>query len=138
LHADSRTGHAAQCLTVYRACVLGAGETRLQEWGYVALSRARTQTRLYVTGNPREHESHFHDLDDRNPLTRFARALEQSAAEELAVDQRPLTSGPRHEAGPEIERPEPTKDQAMRRRMLERKRGALQKTRDVAERQLAA
>src|SRR6266540_3340170 len=40
-HAYALTGHAAQGLTVERAFVLGYGETRLQEWGYVALSRAR-------------------------------------------------------------------------------------------------
>jgi ATP-dependent exoDNAse (exonuclease V) alpha subunit len=57
-HAYALTGHAAQGLTVERAFVLGAGEARLQEWGYVALSRAREKTRLYVTGTPREHESH--------------------------------------------------------------------------------
>ncbi len=73
--------------------------------GATSPSPARAQeTRLYVTGNPREHESHFHDLDDRDPLTRFGRALEESAVERLAVDQRPLPSGPRHEARPEIER----------------------------------
>jgi len=83
-HAYALTGHAAQGLTVERAFVLGAGEARLQEWGYVALSRARTETRLYVTGTPREHESHFHDLDNRDPLARFGRALEESAVEELA------------------------------------------------------
>ena len=137
-HAYALTGHAAQGLTVERAFVLGAGEARLQEWGYVALSRARTETRLYITGNPREHESHFHDLDDRDPLTRFGRALEESAAEELAVDQRPLTSGPRHDARPEIDRPVPSPNQAMQRRLLEHKHGALQKTREVAERQLSA
>ena len=103
-HAYALTGHAAQGLTVERAFVLGAGEARLQEWGYVALSRARAETRLYVTGTPREHESHFHDLDDRDPLARFGRALEESAVEELAVDQHPLPSGPRHDARPEIER----------------------------------
>ena len=79
-HAYALTGHAAQGLTVERAFVLGAGEARLQEWGYVALSRARTETRLYVTGTPREHESHFHDLDNRDPLARFGRALEESAS----------------------------------------------------------
>jgi len=47
-HAYALTGHAAQGLTVERAFVLGAGEARLQEWGYVALSRARAQTRLYT------------------------------------------------------------------------------------------
>jgi len=137
-HAYALTGHAAQGLTVERAFVLGAGEARLQEWGYVALSRARAETRLYVSGNPREHESHFHDLDDRDPLTRFGRALEESAVEELAVDQRPLPSGPRHEARPEIERSELTQEEQMRRRLLDQKRRALSKTRDAAEVRLEA
>jgi hypothetical protein len=126
------------CGTVERAFVLGAGEARLQEWGYVALSRARAQTRLYVTGNPREHESHFHDLDDRDALTLFGRALEESAVERLAVDQQPLPSGPRHEARPEIERPRLTPDDELHLRLLEQKRRALVKTREVAERRLGA
>ncbi len=135
-HAYALTGHAAQGLTVERAFVLGAGEARLQEWGYVALSRARTETRLYVTGNPREQESHFHDLDDRDPLSRFGRALEESAVERLAVDQRPLPSGPRHAARPEIERSAPNVDDQLHLRLLEQKRRALVKTREVAERRL--
>ena len=121
-----------------RAFVLGAGEARLQEWGYVALSRARAETRLYVTGNPREHESHFHDLDDRDPLARFGRALEESAVEELAVDQRPLPSGPKHDARPEIERSSLSPEQQMHRRLLEQKRRALLKTREAAEQKLEA
>nr|MBA3375774.1 AAA family ATPase [Actinomycetota bacterium] len=137
-HAYALTGHAAQGLTVERAFVLGAGEARLQEWGYVALSRARAQTRLYVTGNPREHESHFHDLDDRDPLTRFGRALEESAVERLAVDQRPLASGPRHQARPEIERSRLSPDDHLHLRLLEQKRRALAKTRDAAEGKLDA
>ena len=132
-HAYALTGHAAQGLTVERAFVLGAGEARLQEWGYVALSRARTETRLYVTGTPREHESHFHDLDDRDPLARFGRALEESAVEELAVDQHPLPSGPKHDARPQIERQTLTPDERVQRRLLEQKQRALSKTRDVAE-----
>jgi conjugative relaxase-like TrwC/TraI family protein len=136
-HAYALTGHAAQGLTVERAFVLGSGETRLQEWGYVALSRARAQTRLYVTGTPREHESHFHELDERDPLTRFGRALEESAIELLAVDQRPLPSGPRHQARPEIERSALTPEEQLRLRLLEQKRRALTKTRDAAERKLA-
>src|SRR6266536_693202 len=133
-HAYALTGHAAQGLTVERAFVLGAGEARLQEWGYVALSRARHETRLYVTGTPREHESHFHELDDRDPLARFGRALEESAVEGLAVDQRPLPSGPRHSARPAIERSDVTsEDEKMRRRLLEQKRRALTKTRNSAQ-----
>jgi hypothetical protein len=135
-HAYALTGHAAQGLTVERAFVLGSGEARLQEWGYVALSRARAETRLYVTGTPREHESHFHDLDDRDPLARFGRALEESAIEELAVDQHPLPSGPRHEARPEIERPQMTPDERLRRRLLEQKSLALTRTRDAAQQKL--
>jgi hypothetical protein len=135
-HAYALTGHAAQGLTVQRAFVLGSGEARLQEWGYVALSRARAETRLYVTGAPSEHESHFHDLDDRDPLMRFGRALEESAIEELAIDQRPLPSGPRHEARPEIERPEITSDERTSRRLLERKKQALLETRARAEERL--
>jgi conjugative relaxase-like TrwC/TraI family protein len=137
-HAYAITGHAAQGLTVERAFVLGAGEARLQEWAYVALSRARAETRLYVTGTPREHESHFHDLDDRDPLARFGRALEESAVEELAVDQQPLLSGPRHEARPEVERRELTPDQRMQRQLLEQKQRALTKARDAAEERLRA
>ncbi len=135
-HAYALTGHAAQGLTVERAFVLGAGEARLQEWGYVALSRARAETRLYVTGTPREHESHFHELDDRDPLTRFGRALEESAIELLALDQRPLPSGPRHEARPEVERHQPNADERLHLRLLEQKRRALARTRDIAERKL--
>ena len=135
-HAYAITGHAAQGLTVERAFVLGAGEARLQEWAYVALSRARAETRLYVTGTPREHESHFHDLDDRDPLARFGRALEESAVEELAVDQHPLPSGPRHDARPEIERSDLSADERTRRRLLDQKRRALTKTLETAERRL--
>ena len=135
-HAYALTGHAAQGLTVERAFVLGSGEARLQEWAYVALSRARAETRLYVTGTPREHESHFHDLDGRDPLTRFGRALEESASEELAVDQHPLPSGPRRDARPEIERSDLTPDERMRRRLLDQKRRALAKTLETAERKL--
>jgi conjugative relaxase-like TrwC/TraI family protein len=137
-HAYALTGHAAQGLTVERAFVLGAGEARLQEWGYVALSRARDETRLYVTGNPREHESHFHELDDRDPLTRFGRALEESAIELLAVDQRPLPSGPRHQARPEIERSTLSSEEQLHLRLHEQKRRALSKTRDAASRKLEA
>ena len=104
-HGYALTGHAGQGITVERAFVLGSGGARLQEWGYVALSRARRETRLYVTGTVPERESHFHDLDDRDPVTRLGQALEESAIERLAVDQRPLPSGPLHDTRAEIERP---------------------------------
>ena len=97
-HGYALTGHSAQGVTVERAFVLGLGGQRLQEWGYVALSRAREETRLYVTGEPRERESHFHDLDDRDDVTVLAQALEESAVERLAVDQRPLPRAPTRDA----------------------------------------
>ncbi len=135
-HAYALTGHAGQGLTVERAFVLGSGEVRLQEWGYVTLSRAREATRLYVTGTVRERESHFEDLDDRSPVTRFARALEESSIERLAVDQRPLPSGPLHETRAEIDRPAFTEDQRMRIRLVEQARLATEKARAAAERKL--
>jgi conjugative relaxase-like TrwC/TraI family protein len=136
-HAYALTGHAGQGVTVERAFVLGAGGARLQEWGYVALSRARVSTGLYVTENPGERESHFHDLDDRDPAARLAQALEESAIERLAVDQRPLPSGPRHETRAEIERRKPTNELRARRRLIEQHRLATAKVRGEAERKLS-
>jgi conjugative relaxase-like TrwC/TraI family protein len=132
-HAYALTGHAAQGVTVERAFVLGVGGQRLQEWGYVALSRARQETRLYVTATPRERESHFHDLDDRDPVTRLGQALEESAIERLAVDQRPLPAGPLHETRAEIEQLNPTRGLRARLRLLEQERLALTKTRRRSE-----
>jgi conjugative relaxase-like TrwC/TraI family protein len=135
-HAYALTGHAAQGVTVERAFVLGIGGQRLQEWGYVALSRARRETHLYVTATPRERESHFHDLDDRDPVTRLGQALEESAIERLAVDQRPLFSGPLHDSRPEIEQFDPTSERRSQLRLLEQERLALTKARRQAERSI--
>lgn len=132
-HAYALTGHAGQGVTVEQAFVLGIGGQRLQEWGYVALSRARQQTRLYVTSIPRERESHFHDLDDRNPVTRLGQALEESAIERLAVDQRPLPAGPLHDTRAEIEQFNPTAERRARLRALEQERLAITKARERAE-----
>lgn len=135
-HGYAITGHAGQGVTVERSFVLGIGGTRLQEWGYVALSRARTETRLYVTSVPRERESHFHELDDRDSVTLLAQALEESAIEQLAVDQRPLPSGPRHETRAEIDRQEHTAAQRVNLRLIEHQRLATMKLRADAERRL--
>jgi len=133
-HAYALTGHAAQGLTVERAFVLGAGEARLQEWGYVALSRAREATRLYVTGAVRERESDFHILDDPDALTRFGLALEESAVERLALDQRALPSS--YRARPHIQRATQTPEARLHLRLLEHKQRALETTRATAERKL--
>jgi hypothetical protein len=60
------------------------GDRRLQEWGCVALSRARHEARLYGTATPRVRESHLRDLDDRDPVTRLGQGLEESAIDQLA------------------------------------------------------
>jgi hypothetical protein len=122
-HGYALTGHAGQGVTVERAFVLGASERRLQEWGYVALSRARESTRLYVTGSQRLRESDFTEIDERDPATLVAQALEEPAAERLAVDQ-PPPARTRNRPRPEIER------------LLERQRLATEKARRVAERKL--
>jgi conjugative relaxase-like TrwC/TraI family protein len=132
-HAYALTGHASQGVTVERAFVLGSDGVRLQEWGYVALSRARQQTRLYVTATPRERESHFHDLDDRNPITRLGQALEESAIERLAVDQQPLPSGPLHDTRAEIEQFKPNRALREQLRHIEQRRLAITKARHQAE-----
>jgi conjugative relaxase-like TrwC/TraI family protein len=135
-HAYALTGHSGQGVTVDRVFVLGTGDARLQEWGYVALSRAREETKVYVTASVHERESHFHDLDDRDPATRFAQALEESAIERLAVDQRPMPSGPKHQTRAEIARSAITDEQREQISIVEKQRLVLSKTRRDAERKL--
>lgn len=133
-HGYALTGHSAQGVTVERAFVLGTGGQRLQEWGYVALSRARQETRLYVTGEPRERESHFHDLDDRDHVTLLAQELEESAIERLAVDQRPLQQEPRHETRAQIDRTA-VRDRT-HQRLIEQQRFVLTSTKSKAQSKL--
>ncbi len=135
-HAYALTGHAGQGITVKNAFVLGSGEARLQEWGYVALSRARELTRIYVAGVPRERESHFHELDDRDPVTRLAGALEESAIERLAIDQRPLTEGPRRDTRAELQRDASSPAQRSQARLIEQQRLTLVKLEAEAKRRL--
>jgi hypothetical protein len=137
-HAYALTGHAGQGLTVERAFVLGSDRGRLQEWGYVALSRARTQTRLYVTEPLGERESHFHELDKRDPLTRLAQALEESGAERLASAQRPLAAGPRRGTRPVILRSPPAERERSRLRLLEKRLRETEQLRDRVEPRLAS
>jgi hypothetical protein len=135
-HAYALTGHAGQGLTVERAFVLGSDRGRLQEWGYVALSRAREATRLYVSSDVGEPESHFHELDERDPLTRLAQALEQSGAERLASEQRPLPAGPTEGSRPIIARAE--ERERSRLRFLEKRQRETELLRARAEQRLAA
>jgi conjugative relaxase-like TrwC/TraI family protein len=82
------TGHAAQGATVDRAFVLLRDDGALREWGYVACSRARLETRLYAAGDAIEREHHGRPVDASDPTARLAGALERSTAEEVALAQR--------------------------------------------------
>ena len=91
-HAYALTGHKTQGLTVERAFVLAEGEGRLREWGYVALSRARSETRLYAVGREVDPTASPHRIEPAGPLERLADALTRSAAQTLAVDAALSTS----------------------------------------------
>ena len=83
------TGHTAQGITVDRAFVLFPHQGALREWGYVACTRARLQTRLYLADRDTlERETPLRESDPAAPPERTARALERSSAEPLALDQR--------------------------------------------------
>jgi conjugative relaxase-like TrwC/TraI family protein len=81
------TGHAAQGATVERAFVLLHHHGDLREWGYVACSRARAETRLYLAGAPIETETHAREREPANASERAARALSRPSSQPLALDQ---------------------------------------------------
>ena len=85
-HAYALTGHKTQGLTVERAFVLADDERALKEWGYVALSRARHETRLYTIEEQLEPDAPPHRIEPDGPVDRLAEALSRPAAETLAVD----------------------------------------------------
>jgi len=84
-HAWALTGHASQGLTVERAFVLGPPPGRHAEWGYVALSRARSATHLYIAAT---------DADD--PVTDLVASLSRPVARPPAVVE--LGGAPPHRA----------------------------------------
>jgi conjugative relaxase-like TrwC/TraI family protein len=87
-HAYALTGHAAQGATVERAFVLLSDQGALREWGYVACSRARAETHLYLAGRDAiERETPLPDPNPTAPPERAARALKRSSSEPLALDQ---------------------------------------------------
>jgi conjugative relaxase-like TrwC/TraI family protein len=85
-HAYALTGHKTQGITVERAFVLAEGEGKLREWGYVALSRARCETRLYAVAREVDQDASPHRIEPARPLERLADALTRSAAQTLASD----------------------------------------------------
>ena len=122
-HAYALTGHAAQGLTVNRAFVLGTGEARLREWGYVALSRARTadpplrhqhtartRKRLPPTGRPgpaHPLRPRTRRIRHRVPRHRPTTTPNRTKAPGPSPD-RPPTAQPRGEAPPAPPRTETT------------------------------
>ncbi len=117
-HAYALTGHKTQGLTLERAFVLADDRRALREWGYVALSRAREQTRLYTTATELEPDAPPQRPEPDGPVDRLAEALTRPAAETLALDATTT-------------RPDPTERAALARqtRRLREQRLALEKER---------
>ncbi|MFN8122845.1 MAG: MobF family relaxase [Thermoleophilia bacterium] len=84
-HAYALTVHAAQGATVDHAYVLASDSRQLAEWGYVALTRARTHTHLYLTAE-REPIGAL-DPGRTGGLDALAQAMTRATAEPLATDQ---------------------------------------------------
>ncbi len=93
VHAYALTGHKVQGLTVEQAFVLADDRRALKEWGYVALSRAREQTRLYTISNELEPDAPPQRLEPAGPVDRLAEALARPAAETLALEAAMPRSG---------------------------------------------
>jgi conjugative relaxase-like TrwC/TraI family protein len=86
-HGYAITANGIQGGTVQRSYVL-ASEDVFQEWGYVAASRHRVETRFYVTvpDVPVDEQLLLDQTDAPDPLSGLIRALGQSRAKELAID----------------------------------------------------
>jgi conjugative relaxase-like TrwC/TraI family protein len=86
--AYALTGHAAQGATVERAFVLLPNQGALREWGYVACSRARAETHVYLAERDAlEREPPLREPNLTAPPERAARALERCSTEPLALVQ---------------------------------------------------
>jgi conjugative relaxase-like TrwC/TraI family protein len=98
-HAYALTIHKAQGLTVERAYVL-AGESLTQESGYVAMSRARDVTEIFVplvTAGDTAHDPR--PIGAPDPLAEVRRRLGSSRAKHLATDE--LDGEPLNDEGTE-------------------------------------
>jgi conjugative relaxase-like TrwC/TraI family protein len=124
-HGYALTGHAAQGASVERAFVLLPDNGALREWGYVACTRARGETRVYLAERDViERETPLRDPHPTAPPERAARALECSSAEPIALDQ---TS-----RRPDLN----ARLSARRKEQLERQRGRTADRLATAEREL--
>jgi len=84
-HGYAITGHMAQGMTTGRAFVLGSEEL-YREWGYVALSRGRTENHLYLTAPTDDRDEIAPAEPPGDRLKTLTRALEHSRAQRLATD----------------------------------------------------
>ncbi|UGS36114.1 ATP-dependent RecD-like DNA helicase [Capillimicrobium parvum] len=85
-HGYAITANGIQGGTVERSYVL-ASEEAFQEWGYVAASRHRVETRFYVTASDSQSDQLALDgTPPTDPLRDIVRALGQSRAKGLAID----------------------------------------------------
>ena len=92
--AYALTGHKTQGLTLERAFVLADDQRALKEWGYVALTRSRHETRLYTIATDLPPDAPPHRPEPADPVDRLAEALTRPAAETLALDAATSRHGP--------------------------------------------
>jgi len=95
-HAYATTIHKAQGQTTDRAFVLGS-DTLYQEAGYVALSRGRTENRIYLVNSEPRPEAHTQEATPPEPVQALTQALGISHAQGLAVDAGIDRNAIRHE-----------------------------------------
>ncbi len=80
------TIHKSQGITVDRCLVL-ASDTLDRQAGYTALSRGRTDNRIYlVAQSPADPEAHHPERDTPDPSAQLAAALQPDRRERLAID----------------------------------------------------
>ena len=92
--AYALTGHKTQGLTLERAFVLADDQRALKEWGYVALTRSRHETRLYTIATDLPPDAPPQRPEPADPVDRLAEALTRPAAETLALDAATSRHGP--------------------------------------------
>ena len=123
-------------MTVERAFVLADGQGALREWGYVALTRSRKQTRLYTIANQLEPDAPPHRPEPAGPVDRLAEALARPAAESLAADAA-TTRGNSHDPGDRARLGRQARLLVDRRRALEKERTQAARELHGATRELA-